>query len=322
MREIKVSVPGKVILTGEHAVVYGSLAVAASINIRMRICLKASESPSQISINFNELQETIEWSSLDDYLNQGTIPGVICTFVKEAVLEPCFLSFSIENDLPIGSGMGSSAAFCVGIAGVLLKLKNVDSVEDINKLAFKGENLIHGKASGIDNTVVAYGGLISYKQGSITHLPFPEKSLKIIVVDSKTPKNTKTMVSKVRSTYEKFPLIYSKIFESINSLSEAFIQEITLGNLDNIKELLRINHNLLRTIGVSCQVLDDCVNEGEKLGIVGKMTGGGGGGICVFINEGEDVRAFREKCNERGWGFMEAEFSRDGIRFEEVNNDN
>lgn len=130
------------------------------------------------------------------------------------------------------------------------------------------------------------------------------------------------MVTKVRSIYDKFPLIYSKIFEAIDSLSEAFIHEIAFGNLESIKELLRINHGLLKTIGVSCQILDDIVEEGEKFGITGKMTGGGGGGICVFVAGEEDISVFREKCEEKGWGFMEAEFSRDGIVFEEDNNDN
>ena len=175
--------------------------------------------------------------------------------------------------------------------------------------------MLHGKASGIDNTVVAYGGIISYKQGKISKLELPDKTIKIVLINSNTPKNTKNMVERVRKYRDEFTNVFDKIFESVNFISEQVGEYLTEGNIEKIKELMEINHNLLRTLGVSSRVLDDIVQNGLEYNIKGKMTGGGGGGMCVFIVTDEDLSDFNEFCKARGYTMLVTEITSQGLTF-------
>ena len=246
------------------------------------------------------------------------MPGVVSTLALEVYPNGAFLEIELENHLIVGAGLGASAAVCVGIAAVLLvftiqKSKGIENKEKINELAFIGENLLHGKASGIDNTVITYGGIITYKNGQLKQLFLPENFLKIMIVDSKTPKNTKTMVTKVRNNREIFTNIYDKLFDIINTVSEETLDCLEQRNYDRLKELIQMNHNLLRCVGVSSFLLDKIVDTGLGFNIKGKMTGGGGGGVCFFLITTENIQEFSKICEDNEWDVQIAELTNQGV---------
>lgn len=178
-----------------------------------------------------------------------------------------------------------------------------------------GETLIHGRASGIDNTVVTYGGLISYTAGKIENLTLNEFPVKLLLVNSRVPKVTKVMVENVRLGREKMQKVYDGIFRTIQDISEELVRAIADKDFECFKECLRINHELLRGINVCGDTLARIVDEGAKCGIKGKMTGGGGGGTCVFAITHEDIEGFRQVCESNNWEFIIADLSSQGIIF-------
>lgn len=176
--------------------------------------------------------------------------------------------------------------------------------------------MIHGKASGIDNTVVTYGGFISYQQGQITQLPLSHFPFKLLLVNSRVPKVTKTMVENVRLNRERTPELYDKIFSAIQTVSETLIKSIQSSDSETMKECLRINHELLRAINVCGDTLGKIVESALRLNIKGKMTGGGGGGTCVFLVTDEDFEGFRQVCEDNNWEFIVASLSAQGVIIE------
>ena len=120
MRKFSASVPGKIILTGEHAVVYNHLATALSINLRSTISLSISDFPYGLTITSNGKSEFLLWEEVLKANNTSTVSGVISTLLLQVYSEPMNFQFFWESQLPVGAGLGASAALCVGVAAVLL----------------------------------------------------------------------------------------------------------------------------------------------------------------------------------------------------------
>jgi mevalonate kinase len=125
MRKIQVSVPGKIILSGEHSVVYGHLALAVSINPRSFLTLQCCPSPAVIILRSSSLLQefvlfTQSWASLSSFFGEASLIGVIASFILRSNLPPCRLEFTLDSRLPVGAGLGSSAAFCVAAAAAIL----------------------------------------------------------------------------------------------------------------------------------------------------------------------------------------------------------
>ena len=134
-------------------------------------------------------------------------------------------------------------------------------------------------------------------------------------MNSNVPKNTKHMVEKVRIGWERYREVYEKLFEAVDCVSESLVGAFSEGNIEKAKEMLRINHGILKSLGVSGEVLDGIVETGERMGIRGKMTGGGGGGMCVFIVTDEDLEPFEKYCEEKKMFVMVADITDQGVVF-------
>ncbi|KAJ9053773.1 Mevalonate kinase [Entomophthora muscae] len=258
------SAPGKVILFGEHAVVYGKTAIAASIDLRTHvycspqgndivelICpdigyqgtwslntLRSMASKFQKNPAHKELQEifagikcsnpdslerlsrlNIDLDLVQAELSEFLAPGLDNSQKGAALsfLTLMALLFSsdmgmlgrgfmmaVQSTLPVGAGLGSSASFSVSVGGALLNLlfpeflsKNPNCLELVNRLGYLAERVIHGNPSGVDNTVSTYGKFVTYQKGEFSKL-HSLSSLRILLTNSKVPRNTKQMVAGVR----------------------------------------------------------------------------------------------------------------------------
>ncbi|KAJ3695696.1 hypothetical protein LUZ60_001073 [Juncus effusus] len=351
--EVRARASGKVILSGEHAVVHGSSAVAASIDLYTHVRLlipppsSSGSENDQLEIELNDMNLTFTWpiSQLKQILGENHAINIFqpkpCScekldLISRLVAEKkipeskiqigsgisafLFLYTSIQgfkplkavvtSELPLGSGLGSSAAFCVSISGALIALnaqsfnenRQKDSwlsfekkeLELVNNWAFEGEKIIHGKPSGIDNTVSTFGNMIKFKKGEITKLN-SSSPIKMLVTDTKVGRNTKALVSSVSLKTLRHPFAMQSIFNAIDSLSNelAEIVEAPAGDElaisekeEKLKEIMGMNQGLLRCIGVSHESIETVVRitESEKSGngkLVSKLTGAGGGG-CVL----------------------------------------
>jgi len=334
-RPLVVSAPSKVILHGEHAVVYGKTAVAASLDLRTRMTIKPHSThivvnfpdvglsdcwtPEQLKELFkhkpvDKVEEEVDLVYLDkihDFLSTDQsnlrMASVICfLYLYSVIVNPDFITMEIlvESEIPLGAGLGSSAALSVclaaGLMGVLHQINgleknifnNLNSTikKDVCRLAFLSEKILHGTPSGIDNSVSTYGGLCKFSRGTLTPLPF-NSSLQIFLVNTNIERNTKDLVGKVKMKYDAHPKVIKPILESIDGISEAFLALMEKFNchdsnsrIREIEELVDYNQALLHALGVSHPSLQDVCNIFSQFGLHGKLTGAGGGGFAfAFI---------------------------------------
>ncbi|OWF42273.1 Mevalonate kinase [Mizuhopecten yessoensis] len=239
------------------------------------------------------------------------------------------IDVSVHSKIPIGAGLGSSASYSVCLAAALLQLGNHinqsqsrshtetdqsnqsswshDDTELINKWALISEKIMHGNPSGVDNSVTVYGGAIEFKKGNITKLSqMPET--KILLVNTKVPRNTKTMVANVKTKFEKYEAIVGPVMDAIDTLTTRSIDTnsklLDNGHLSSslykeLEDLIDMNQNLLRTLGVSHPKLDRVCEITAASGLHAKLTGAGGGG-CAFclIRPGTPQAVVREVMSQ------------------------
>lgn len=279
-RQFVVKTPGKFILTGEHAVVYGKLALASSVDLLTEIflTLHTGRHPSpSIGVCFEDLQ--FNWSlplSELPIANACTVPHLnielmgqlkvlVANRVPPDTSEPvrmslvalCFLyctligssseSFTIrvKSAIPIGAGLGSSAAFSVGSSAAFHLLRHVTlnkakpfepNLELINDWAFQCEKMFHATPSGIDNAVCTYGGVVKFKTVVIGSVAVPEA--RILLVNTGVSRQTKFLIESVRKKRNNFPLIVDPILESIDQISHQvadIVQHPVDGNFSSIQ---------------------------------------------------------------------------------------
>lgn len=232
------------------------------------------------------------------------------------------IDVSITSQIPVGAGLGSSAAVAVATIGAVSRLLGLElSKEEIAKLGHKVELLVQGASSGIDPTVSAVGGFLYYKQGKFEPLPFME--LPIVVGYTGSTGSTKELVAMVRKRYEEMPELVEPILEAMGKLVDK-AKEIILSKLDEeekltkLGELMNINHGLLDALGVSTKKLGELVYAARTAGAIGaKLTGAGGGGCMYALAPGRQ-REVATAIKIAGGIPMITRVSREGLRIEEV----
>jgi len=278
----RATAPGKLILTGEHAVVYGKLALAAAVDLRTSICLQHRGKEAGVTMNFRGKTTHLTW---DEMLacQEINLSGILSSMIREVKLEPGHWDFKVETQIPLASGLGSSASLAVASAACILKAKQLPTdLASINELAYKAELLAHGRPSGIDNTVITYGGIIAYKQKAIQKIE-DQGRFDVVIVNSKQVKSTQKAVAQVKYLNEQLPNTSHALFDLIGTLSEDFLAAYNEGNFAAMKRLISVNHYALTALGVSSPVLNAIIQKGEDLNYSGKLTGAGAGGCCYFL---------------------------------------
>lgn len=316
---------GKIILFGEHAVVHGKTAIAASVGLRTYLLVNPQT--TNITLDFPDIQlkstwkiEDLPWNkvarcqiampptTLDSELLDA-IASIVHTgdsirdHASQAFLylymclakEKNGLVVILRSALPVGAGLGSSAAVSVCIASALLLFNNHNmlpghkgSVDVINKWAFLGERVIHGNPSGIDNTVSTFGGAVVFRKGSMEAL-HSFKSLRFLLIDTRIKRNTKLLVANVGKKLEEYPAVVGPILDSIDGISLECRRLLTDTSLSRdhlllkLQDLIDYNHHLLSSLPVSHEAIHLIRDVAMKEGVHVKLTGAGGGGCCVGL---------------------------------------
>jgi mevalonate kinase len=279
-KTVIVSSPGKLILGGEHAVVYGRRALVTSIGMRLYMQLtEDDESDKQLlNISFHDTnkQYSIDLLDLQDsYPLEIQAILYVCNHFKSLLSDKKQLNLQVRSDIPIGAGLGSSAAFSVCLVGCfhLLYYKKLNQ-EDVNKLAYDIECIFHGTPSGIDNTISTYGQSLMYSRTLKKHLDFHLSNLAII--DTGIPKSTKKMVDLVRLFIGNNPNEGEQILNNIEQCVDMMVE-----HPEEINQYFQNNQLLLQSLGVSMPEIDNIIEILGKNNISAKITGAGGGGCLI-----------------------------------------
>lgn len=329
---IVVSVPGKVTLLGEHAVVYGRPAIVSAINRRVYITIEKRDD-SFIKLTSPDLK--IQGISFK--LNQD-LSNLHLEAEDKKVLEPlCYITnainvtsehygkrvganMMIRSEMPIGAGLGTSAAISVGtVAAYSAILGQEIDPQEIAKLGHATEVAVQGIASPMDTAITTFGGTIYIKPGGEKPLIEPiDVHGDFTSVLGYTPREetTSQILRKVKTAKERNPRVIDLIMDAIGLLVEEAKSSIKKGDPKSLGELMSINHGLLDSLGVSTKALNDMVYASRGAGALGsKLTGAGGGGCIIALCPGRVREVFLSIKLAGGLPF-EVSLSGPGLRVE------
>lgn len=278
--EARAHAPGKLILAGEHAVVYGHPALAIAVDRGTTVTLRRRPGPTRLGR-----------SAVRD---PRVLPGLL------TVLPADGLEIDIESDLPVGRGMGSSAALAVAVVRAHAALEGVPlDFETTHARAFGPERHFHGDPSGVDHAVSALGGGVRYSKtpnGPDIH-PLRLPPLELVVVDSGAPGDTASLVAGVRARRPGVDPSLRRIGALVDALQRALSRGAPGPELG---AMLTENHRLLAEIGVSTPTLDGIVAACIGAGAHGaKLAGAGGGGVVLALVD--DARPVLQAMQAAGW---------------------
>ncbi len=280
---MKASAPGKVILFGEHAVVYNRPALAVPVNqVQVEVEVSESSQPG-IRIQAPIIGLTSDLASLP---SDHPIGSVILKTIQHVGVSPLpNLSIQIQSTIPVAAGLGSGAAVSVALVRALSSfLDHPLPNEDINNLVFEIEKLHHGTPSGIDNTVITYNMPVYYIKGQPIETFKCGKPFTLVVGDTGIPAPTKESVGDVRRLWLRETIRFEEIFNEIAQISLIARRSIESGKPDLLGEMMNHNHELLQQLTVSSPELDNLVDASKQAGALGaKLSGGGRGGNMIAL---------------------------------------
>ncbi len=265
---------GKIIIFGEHLVVFGAPAIAGGITNSANVKVKRSE--KNRIITKQTVVEQLSLSGIDAVLRSMGI--------KETY------DVHLEGDLPTYGGLGSSAAFCVGLVRALCDEKGIHMTnEQVNNHAYAGEMAFHGNPSGIDNTMATHGGVVEFRRGrTMAESSFEfidiKKPLEMVVSFSGKYSPTAKMVERVRLFKEEDEEEFAQLMDEYRTIHMDGRKAIEKGKIDEVGSLMNSNQEILSELGVSDELNERMISIAAKNGALGaKVTGGGGGGCCISL---------------------------------------
>ncbi len=280
---MKSSAPGKVILFGEHAVVYSRPALAVPVN-QVHVDVDVLDSSrAGIWIHAPIIDLHAELTSLP---SDHPIASVILKLIQIfGISQTPNLEINISSTIPVAAGLGSGAAVSVALTRALSSfLSHPLSNDEINSLVFEIEKLHHGTPSGIDNTVITYNMPVYFIKGQPIETFKTGKPFTIVIADTGIPALTKESVGDVRRLWLKDTNYFENIFNEIAQISLIARRSIESGKPELLGELMDHNHALLQEMTVSSPELDTLVSAAKDAGALGaKLSGGGRGGNMIAL---------------------------------------
>ena len=293
----KASAPGKVILFGEHFVVYGVKAILCAINKRVTVTAeKIKEEKISIKSDIGDLE--LELNKPISEINSPLKPFY---YLANKIIrnQSTGIEIKIESDIPLGAGLGSSSACCVAGAAAISKLFSEKTKKEILELAIEAEKTIFENTSGADCTVCTYGGIIEYEKEKDFIKIKSEPNFHLIIANSNIKHSTESIVSKVKQFKNEDTERFSKLCNDESKLIEDVLQLLKENNIQKLGQKVVQNQKYLETIGISNEKLKDMIKTGQESSFGTKITGAGDGG-CVFSltdesNSENTVNGFKKK---------------------------
>lgn len=311
------SAPGKVILFGEHAVVSGAAAIGGAIDLRARVTVE--DMPGRTEIDAcNLMLQGFSYDLISGQVNSTEAANAtryISAVLKEFRARD--IRVSIESSIPTSSGLGSSAAIVVAaIAAINCHMDLGLSKKEIASKAHMIEKAVqNGLGSPTDTALATYGGHCLV-MGEVQPIDLPD--LELVVGCTGRPHDTRTEVERVQSLHRRQPEIVGPVFQAIGAISARAVSLMREQRLEELGELMNVNHGLLEALGVGTRDLCDLIyaarGAGHALGA--KITGAGGGGCMIALPRPDGAAALMVSLEQaRGSAFM-ARTGCEGVRLE------
>jgi len=272
--------PGKVILFGEHAVVYGRPAIAAPVTqVRARAHIFPASTCTVEAIDLHQRVEVARAPADDPF---ALMVRLVCDALQRP-LPPWRIV--ITSDIPIAAGLGSGAAISAAIGRAMLAGFNAHLPnETLSALVYEVEKLHHGTPSGIDNTVVVYERPVWFVRGREPEPFAVARPIPLLIADTGVPSPTRIAVGDVRRAWEQEPARFEALFDEIGDIARQARSAIEEGDIPALGPLMHANQTLLARMGVSSPELDRLVRAALDAGAAGaKLSGAGRGGNMIAL---------------------------------------
>ncbi len=293
----RASAPGKVILFGEHFVVYGVKAILCAINKRITVTAE-KKSDGKISIKSNIGNLT---SHPNEPISKIKSPLRPFYYLANKIIQNhnTGIEVVVESDIPLGVGLGSSSACCVASAAAISRLFDETSKEDILKLAIEAEKTIFENTSGADCTVCTYGGIMEFDKENGFNIMKSKPNFHLVIANSNIEHSTKSVVASVKEFKDKNESRFTTLCDKESKLVKDVFELLKEDNIVEIGKKVKQNQEFLETIGISNDILREMIKTGQNKSFGAKITGAGGGG-CIFAltdesNLDQTINEFKDK---------------------------
>lgn len=296
---------GKIILLGEHSVVYNRHALALPVPLAIRARVAPGSDGVRLSIP--------DWG-LDYFLERD--PAKQKSYEKPAALILERLGLSDENmtlevspTVPRAMGLGGSSAIAVAIIRALSAHYELELTDErVNELAFESEKIAHGNPSGVDNTLATYGGAMLFRKGSPPVVKQVELAgpMTIVVGMTGVESLTATTVRRVEDAWRLNPERYERMFDEMDALALEGAEAMKAGDWSTLGSLMNVCQGYLNGLQVSCVELEELIQIARDNGALGaKLTGGGGGGAMIALcpEHSDRIVAAMQKAGYRAMAF-------------------
>ncbi len=282
--------PGKIILFGEHAVVYGHPAIAVPVQqVHARAMLQARPFAAAGEMSIYAPDIDLETTPAQLPADHPLAAALRLTLEELNIQRIPACALRITSTIPMAAGLGSGAAVSVAIIRAWSAfLGHPLPAERVCALAYEVEKLHHGTPSGIDNTVITYEQPVYFTKGQPIERLQVARQFTIVIGDTGIVSPTAVAVGDVRKAWQKHKDHYEALFDAAGAMAGSARQAIENGAVELLGPLMDANHGVLVKMGVSCPELDALVTASRKAGAWGaKLSGGGRGGNMIALVSAE-----------------------------------
>ncbi len=274
--------PGKIILFGEHAVVYGRPAIAVPVT---QVQARAEIFPAQAcTVEAIDLHQRVEVAHAAEDDPFARMVRLVCQALNQPLPR---WRIVVTSEIPIAAGLGSGAAISAAIGRAMVSAFGVKMTDaDLSALVYEVEKLHHGTPSGIDNTVVVYGQPVWFIRGQSPEPFIVARPIHLLIADTGIPSPTKIAVGDVRRAWEQDPARFEALFDAVEDIAHQARAAIEKGDVPALGSLMNANQDLLAQMGVSSPELDRLIRTALDAGALGaKLSGAGRGGNMIALVE-------------------------------------
>jgi len=323
--------PAKLILFGEHAVVYDKLGISTTVTKYTKVSLRKGREESiiinskkfgkktktkqeieKLVINIDSLRERGKIKEIKELVESDKLlPSfyVIGKLAGRYGYEPC----SIEICSEVPKNLGSSASVFSAVACAYSKFLKVElSKQEIGFFANEGDKLVHGNPSGIDAYTISYGGWISYRKSEGIKPLEINFELPLLVVDSLEPAKTGECVEYIREQMKKNTEFVNTILDRLDEISHEALKALRKENISELGNLMLEYYKELKKLNISTPKLDEIVKIAMENKAFAKPTGGWGGGCCIVL--ASNPRELEKIYKTKGYYVFNAKLGAQGVR--------
>lgn len=306
MKKVSVSAPGKLMLYGEHAVVYNYPSIVTAVGSRLTAIIEANNS-NEIVIDAPQVKDTrFVDAAIKVFSNQFSV----VSNVKISTQSPFSGKF----------GFGSSSAVTVAVLAALAAFYKTEiSQRELFDLSYRVVMDVQGTGSGFDVAAAAYGGTLYYQKGGVKLEPLTVdySDISLVVGYSGVKSNTVEIVNEVARKKELYPEKFDKIMKAIAGLVDNAKEHLLSKEWDRVGKLMDFNQEFLRDLGVSTEKLESLISAAKKSGALGaKLSGAGGGDCMIAICEKSKKEAVAAAITAAGGEVLDVAWNVEGVSIE------